>query len=374
MVVGAQHELVSTLVGRLYDAALDVRLWPDVAGEIAGAFRANSCVLHLRTEPIAAAILGATPNLTPELMGEYQAHYWQHDPWVRGAAPFPLGTVLVSDQIVPEGVFLRSAFFNDWSRRMEVQHVLGVALPVEVGTLGMIAIHRPVGGAGFGAVERRLLEQLLPHLRRALLLHARTGALAAECQIAEEALARLGGAVVVVAADARVLLANAAAEQVLRRGDALGVRNGRLAAHDGRAQHRLAALIAEAVATAAGGAGAGGGAMALPRDDALPLAALVAPFRPAREGIGWAVPAAIVFLRDPVRAAPDPAVLRRLFGFTQAEAAVAACLADGLDAAAVAERTGASLHTVRSHIRALMGKTGTTRQGELLALMLRAAG
>lgn len=368
------EDVACDLVGRIYDAALDAALWPEVAAEIAAAFEGNSCTLHLRGEPVTAAVLGATANMTPELMGEYEAYYWQHDMWVQGAAAYPLGTVLTSSQIVSETAFIRSAYFNDWCRRMDVQHLLGTALSVDGDTVGIVGIHRPTRGIAFDAAERALLERLLPHLRRALQLHRRIGALGAGEQASQEALRRLGGAAVVVAADGRVLQAGAAAEALFRRGDAVCVRNGRLMARRPSAQRRLAALIADAVATAADGAGEGGGAVALPRGNAPPLAALVTPFRPAREGLGGAVPAAVVFLRDPERAAPHPAVLRGLFGFTQAEAGVAAALADGLDAAAVAARTGTSLHTVRSHIRALMAKTGTARQGELVTLMLRAAG
>lgn len=70
------------------------------------------------------------------------------------------------------------------------------------------------------------------------------------------------------------------------------------------------------------------------------------------------------------RRLPSHTFLREAFGFTPAEAALALDLADGLAAADCASLRGVSLHTVRSQLRALFGKTGTSRQAELVTLVL----
>lgn len=70
------------------------------------------------------------------------------------------------------------------------------------------------------------------------------------------------------------------------------------------------------------------------------------------------------------RRLPSHSFLREAFGFTPAEAALALDLADGLAAADCATLRGVSVHTVRSQLRALFGKTGTSRQAELVTLVL----
>ena len=70
------------------------------------------------------------------------------------------------------------------------------------------------------------------------------------------------------------------------------------------------------------------------------------------------------------RRLPSHTFLREAFGFTPAEAALALDLADGLAAADCATLRGVSVHTVRSQLRALFGKTGTSRQAELVTLVL----
>lgn len=61
------------------------------------------------------------------------------------------------------------------------------------------------------------------------------------------------------------------------------------------------------------------------------------------------------------------------FGLTGAETAIAAGLAEGLNAGALAARRGVSVLTVRAQIRALLAKTGATSQTELVRLLISAA-
>ena len=63
--------------------------------------------------------------------------------------------------------------------------------------------------------------------------------------------------------------------------------------------------------------------------------------------------------------------LRHEFGLTRAEARLTAQLATGLSLKLAAERLHVSINTARSHLAHVYDKTGTCRQTELLALILR---
>lgn len=60
-------------------------------------------------------------------------------------------------------------------------------------------------------------------------------------------------------------------------------------------------------------------------------------------------------------------IARALYGLTPAEAAVAAKLVAGFGPQAVAERTGVSVGTVRTHIRRIFEKARVSSQLELVA-------
>jgi DNA-binding CsgD family transcriptional regulator len=68
---------------------------------------------------------------------------------------------------------------------------------------------------------------------------------------------------------------------------------------------------------------------------------------------------------------PDPAILRPLFSLTHAEARVASRLVAGRSVEDIADEMTVSVETVRTHIRHMLSKTSTGRQGEFISLVLR---
>ena len=82
-------------------------------------------------------------------------------------------------------------------------------------------------------------------------------------------------------------------------------------------------------------------------------------------------PAAFVLLTDPDRGASRPAwMLRKLYGLTAAEIAMAERLLKGDTPEQAAVALKVKLSTARFHLRALFQKTDTRRQSELVRLLL----
>jgi DNA-binding CsgD family transcriptional regulator len=95
---------------------------------------------------------------------------------------------------------------------------------------------------------------------------------------------------------------------------------------------------------------------------------------PLRTEVPWPVPArpaAIVFIGD---GAADPVpvqLLQAVFRLTPTQAALAREIARGDGIEAAATRLGISRATARAHLAAVFTKTKTTRQAELVRLLLR---
>ena len=88
--------------------------------------------------------------------------------------------------------------------------------------------------------------------------------------------------------------------------------------------------------------------------------------------LGVAVPAVSILVIDlGSLSGPDPEVLRELFAFTPAEARVSAKLVLGQNAEEIAAESKTSVETVRTHIKRIFSKTATSRQSELVSLILR---
>jgi DNA-binding CsgD family transcriptional regulator len=185
-----------------------------------------------------------------------------------------------------------------------------------------------------------------------------------------EGLERAQLAIVVVTVDARPVFANPAADAILRRGGALMLTHGRLTSSDVSVGARLATLIRNAASILVKDKGNLGAAIAIPRDDRLPLTLLIAPFRPAPGGSDVLQPAAIIFIRDPELPIAAKRALQELFGLTPAEATIAAALAAGKSIEDIAETAKIGLNTVRTQIKRIFLKTGTNRQAQLVTVIL----
>jgi DNA-binding CsgD family transcriptional regulator len=177
--------------------------------------------------------------------------------------------------------------------------------------------------------------------------------------------------VVVVDEFQRIQLMNSAAEGFFARPDGLTVVSGRLYAASPDVTARLETAIRATVSTASRAAGAGGQALRVPRPSGkTPWIVLTVPLPPRSALAHGSSPGALVLISDPEKIEPLPGRrLIELYGLTQSEAAVALDLLNGLSPNEIAETRAVSITTVRAQISAVLAKTGTRRQSELLRLL-----
>jgi PAS domain-containing protein len=225
----------------------------------------------------------------------------------------------------------------------------------------------------FDSPEVVALECLMPHLRRAARLHSQVSSLRRQNQALEAALDRLTFGVLITDGAGRVLLLNRAAEEMATANDGLRLQGGRLEATQSEAAIALTRCIAEAVRTAGRRGSQGGGSVCVPRPSGRrPFAVLVAPLSPETTlAAEHQVPAALILVTDLDR---RPDVLGRrlveLFGLTAAEACLAVALAAGKRLEDIAEERSVRMPTLRTQMRAILNKTGTDRQAELMRLIV----
>jgi DNA-binding CsgD family transcriptional regulator len=79
----------------------------------------------------------------------------------------------------------------------------------------------------------------------------------------------------------------------------------------------------------------------------------------------------LIVLYDPsFSPIPNFSFLTQAFQFTLKENQIAALLSKGMDLKEIAKELGISLHTVRTHLKHIYSKTNTSRQAELIKLLL----
>jgi DNA-binding CsgD family transcriptional regulator len=165
----------------------------------------------------------------------------------------------------------------------------------------------------------------------------------------------------------QVLFANATAERILKMPSIFKASTPLpLVLFDAESNDALR----KAVAQACGNASA---ALQLRDGHAHPaITAVVLPLCPSAWSSPWTQQAVLLAMNESTRphAIPDH-WLSQMFGLTRAEASVTNWLISGRTIDAYAQHRGVSLETARSQLKAVLAKTGMSRQAQLVATLSR---
>lgn len=363
----------SNLIDRLYASALDGSLWRELADDLAAVLDTRSATLQIRNIAASTAeIVARTSGTDDATEAAYKAYYYKHDVWATRALELDKVTVTRGEEIISEADLQKTEIYQDFFRKLGIFRVLGAVLPLSNDQAGLIGVHRSKPEPTFSQTDSDKLTYLLPHFQRALQVRQRLGVSDSTANQKANAFDDKDYGVLLLDRAGRLLYANSEAERVLKKSDALVLNDGVVSTQHVRSAIRLQRLINDAAHTAALRDGVPGGAMSIPRADRFPLALLVAPFQAVLNPAATPIPAALVLIRDPEVQESLNQMLQSLFGLTPAEAKIANALASGSSIEVIAASSNLSHHTVRTQLKSISQKTGTSRQGELIALVLKA--
>jgi DNA-binding CsgD family transcriptional regulator len=354
------------LIDLIYQAAVDPAAWSAATTRIADALQASALSLHIEIVGGTRPRLVVAPRSDPDWLRIY-VERWASSNLIRdrSLATMPVGVTHLLENLMPRASFERTAYYNEFLAPQGINHGLLMNLALETEAVSGIGFYRGRARGEFGREEERLLQAIAPHLRRAVALNLRLQSIEMQRESTAEMLNRCADGALLLDAQARVLFANCAAEALLREGETLRVKDGRLAASTPATTAALRNLIA-------GGDGvAAGGALALPRTDGTRMAARVLPLKAETAWLSRS-PAAIMFVKDPrASGLPSRDQIKELFDLTPAQAATAREILNGDGIQAVARRLRISPATARTHLLEVFQKTGTNRQAELVRVILQ---
>ncbi|MCR0982799.1 helix-turn-helix transcriptional regulator [Roseomonas populi] len=372
----------AALIRSIYDAAMAPgdggSSWQQVLASVQEAGEGDASLLQVRGRTLDQTSVIAAGNIDPVSAKLYQDYYYSRDLWVtRYPKGRDMGGATLSQDFVHEDEMRNSEIYND----LLLPHLgglfynFGVADHVSPTEVVLLGVQRKHGRGAFDRRSAASLEAVWKHLLHAMRLRSGMGLLRADLDIALGALDALEAAVLVLKEGGVIALANLPARRLLDRQD--GIRSapgGRIALRQQAEQSRLDAMVGRALAAQLGTIAASpDGIMLVSRDGGrAPLSLLVAPFKPGRrEAAERQPPMALVLVSDPDRRAVGLGELAaQLYGLTPAEGAMAEALAAGHSPEEIAERRAVRISTVRTQIQSILSKTGTTRQMELMRLLL----
>jgi len=372
-----RQETVLGLVDRIYTAAEDPSHWIAFLEHLASVVHSPLTALVFEDVHSRSASVTQAVGFDPTFARDYEKHYAARNAWIAASSRFSPGDVITSEQLLPDDVFLKTEYYNDFLRKMDKRYLLGTFPFRNTAAFAHLSLLRPKRLGPFDNSEVGLLATLVPHLQRALQLHKRIVDLERCRDAAGEALDRAPFGIVLVDAKCDVLLTNRAADEIFAARDGLTLRRDGLSAARSDQARELRTVLAGAISAGTAGLPAMGGVIGISRPSLRrPYTILISPLRVRSSLFGLNGPAAAVFITDPERRVEtNSEFLRRSFGFTPAETRFAGRLMNGESVEEAADATEVTISTARTHVRHLIEKTGSQRLPDLIrVLMLSAAG
>jgi DNA-binding CsgD family transcriptional regulator/PAS domain-containing protein len=369
----ASEAVAFDLVERIYAAGEEPRLWTVFLERLARAVHGSASAM-LSDEIHAAQPKEAEEQRFNGVLARAYEEYWasRNGRTADGGRGREAGEVVTSETMTPSSDSGQRTLYDDLLRRLHVRHLLGATILRQDHQISWVSVLRPGREGAFGNEETALLQMLLPHLQRALGLHARLARQGCRCAAMEEALDGIPAGILLLDRGGRPLFVNRAARGILDSRDGLSLGPDGLAAATGETNRELQRLIAQAAGMDRRPDSRSAGAIAVARpSERRAFSVLVKPISAADSSSGRKRPSTVIFLIDPDRRVKaDCDVLRSLFGLTPAESRVAVELMQGESVEETARDLDVSLNTTRTHMKHLFEKTDTHRHRELVRLLL----
>jgi DNA-binding CsgD family transcriptional regulator len=364
---------IEELIGDIYEAALNPGRWAHFLELLSASLSDSFLLVGIIDRHAANSVNLGMCGLSADAVRDYRNHFIRVNPWIGALSSATLGHPVVVRDLADDAAVRRGEFFQDWLRHQPAQHPTSLLTALTDGRrLCLTVVHHGSGSDRGDLVT--LLRTLAPHMTRAVQMMALRAAEPARHAADAATLDMLSVGVIHTDGDGRVVMTNALAEQILRTADGLryGIR-GRLTAAYAADTERLHGMIRGAAMPALGGPNASGGTISLRRGGiAGRMAVLVAPLPRLAGGLAGGTARVAVFVRrDEDRARLDLAGLALLLDLTVTEAAIAALLSEGASLVDIAAARDVSVGTVRGQVKAILTKTGTHSQVELVRLLMQ---
>lgn len=310
-----------------------------------------------------------------ELVGgieDYAAYYGAIDPRRQLLDSQPVGGVLACHEHFSSDAVSRSEFFQDFLIPSGSRYVAGSRVWTDGNEDFVLGLMRDVGNQPFTAEALKEAEQLIAHFSRASQLWSdtralRTAAAAGERVAESRGLAHFGLNVL-----GEMVYANENAEAHLREASVLRLSRSRLVGCDPADEDALGSGVRHVLEHRSGCSRLIGN-----RSPAGALMVSIAPLDLDRSVSAWNLDQAAVLVtvrRRTFGAGPSSNALSQMYGLSRAEGTLAVALCRGDTLQEYAEAAGLSVATVRTQLKAIFQKTATSRQAELVSLLLRAPG
>ena len=366
----------SHIVPEIYEATIDPNHWDYVVTMIAKLTRSTSACLYYKNKEMEIASTIAQFGLPMQKQSDFGDQCDVLDGMFcakeAGARENPECTQFFpgSNGVMQED----SDFYLSWMKPNGIYHVGGAQfVDTETHKAG-IAILRDKNAGVWDEGELRVINEILPHLRRALNIHSEFTHLRLKQDALLKGLDRLVIGLILYDHHAKPVYINPTAKAIIKSHPALQLQDGELILTNPDDDKKLHATIAHAADIDPDDSWKQSVAIGITHPDVeAPLPLLVTPMHAhlITSDLDYEGARVAVFLSDPNLEQPISIDnLVSVYNLTPSEAQVAISLANGHSIDEIANQSHHSAHTIRSQLKSVFRKTGVSRQSELIKLLL----
>jgi len=359
------------LIELIYRAAVIPDLWNEFLEALSDELGAPVIGMNLEVPGLPAVGRVYRVN-SPERFGAVFTEYA-----LRGEIPWDLSKVRGTrfhpgSELYPDADLLETDFYRDYMEPQGLSAPLGLVMGRVRGQLvATMGIYPRTEGRDLTVEDRVLLDTLAPHLSQAYSIHRRLRSQEHHREAAAEVIDRLPTGVIFIGGEGTLVSSNRAAERIFALEDGLATREGHPYATIPSSRHEFESALAGVLHRSEGGADASR-VLRIPRPSGRrAFTALVTRLQAASE-VGYARDAvAVIFVSDhDDHQEGTQELIVNLYGLTMAEAELAVLLCEGKTLEGAAAHRGVTLNTARSQLKRVFAKTGTSRQTDLVRLVL----
>lgn len=339
---------------RLIEAIHDSEAFTDVIGELAKSIGARSYFGGFGLEGGLGDFAIDNGWWSPEQIAIYGNEFIAHDPCVDAMlSNWRPQEVLDLESLIGGRQFEQSLLYQGFIRPIgdDTYRALGVPFEVANGK-GAVTFQRGRNQSKFSDEDKATLARAAPALAQLFAARGKLVSLEASAQRHRGLADSFGRPLINVLPNGRLVEANTAGIEFLRRGEVLEL-------HDGLVRPpaiQLRQPFYNALIQVAALPGSGMSGIRLSRYDA-----------PPDEAIALPMPDGSILLEIMPFVAPDiSADLKRIYGLSPSEAQIAGLLCDGYSTGEISELRDTSIHTVRLQVRSIAAKMGCSRQVDIV--------
>lgn len=353
----------------LYEGPLSATpIWQECLEEIRSFFMANLAVLIFRPSPSDPISRAAYSGGIPGMDRSYANSFYALDPFV----DLPLDKVFTTERFMEENKWVNNPFYRNFLAPADVYRMMGADMRTSDGIDCRIRICRPKDAPNFSSADKEYCKLLIPHLERCVQLHSNQHAVHATTRLFAAAIDRLMFGTIILDQYGAVMHTNHNADEILARKDGLFISAGKLKAVSTRDNTVLQDLLAKTLVSRSNTQSNELEVLSISRPKSkCPLGMMIRSLSSEAWAESMRYASVAILLRDPLQSASTSEIaMRRIFGFSPAETALALLLADGLTLEQSAEMLHVTRNTVRTQLKSIFSKTATTRQTDLVRVIL----